>query len=85
VKTAHNSQRSKASNAVLVTEQSCKGGGGVKSFRGLEACNLATTSIAISLLLTHLKERHTHRRHALISILLSSRKESGIKIGIQEI
>jgi hypothetical protein len=41
VKKAQNSQRSKASNAVLVTEQR----GGVKSFRGLEACNLVTATV----------------------------------------
>jgi hypothetical protein len=50
VKTTQNLQRSEASNAVL-------GGGGVlKSFRGLEACNLVTATINI----LHLKASMGH-------------------------
>jgi hypothetical protein len=45
VKTAQNSQRSKASNAVDNLESRVKGGGGVKSIRGLEACNSVTAAI----------------------------------------
>jgi hypothetical protein len=44
-KTAQNSQRSKASNAVLATwSRAVKG---VKSFHGLEVCNLVTDSVVI--------------------------------------
>jgi hypothetical protein len=43
VKTAQNSQRSKASNAVLLTWS--RAVRGAKSFRGLEACNLVTLAI----------------------------------------
>jgi hypothetical protein len=40
VKTVQNSSRSKASNAVLLTQS--RAVRGLKSFRGLEACNLVT-------------------------------------------
>jgi hypothetical protein len=43
VKTAQNSQRSKASNAVLVNY--CRTVRGVKSFHSLEVCNLVTIAI----------------------------------------
>jgi hypothetical protein len=43
MKTAQNSQRSKASNAVLMTEN--RAVRGVKLFCGLEACNWVTATI----------------------------------------
>jgi hypothetical protein len=43
MKTAQNSQRSKASNAVLLT-QSCTERGVGKSFRSVQACNLVTAT-----------------------------------------
>jgi hypothetical protein len=45
VKTTHNSQGHKASNAVLLTKAARKGGGCVLSFCGCEACNLVTVTI----------------------------------------
>jgi hypothetical protein len=43
VKTAQTLQRSKGGNAVLST-QTRAGGGGLKSFRGVEICNLVTAN-----------------------------------------
>jgi hypothetical protein len=48
VKTAQNSQRSKTSNAGLLTQS--RAVKWVKSFRGLEACNLVTVAIVKRLL-----------------------------------
>jgi hypothetical protein len=47
VKTARSSHRNKASNAVLLNESRVDRGVGwrVKSFRGLDACNLVTVTI----------------------------------------
>jgi hypothetical protein len=45
VKTAQNLKRSKGSNAVLLTWS--RAVRGVKSFRGLEACNLVTSTVAL--------------------------------------
>jgi hypothetical protein len=47
VKTAQNSRRSKDSKFVVMSEQRHKGGGGVKSFRGLEVCNLVMAAITL--------------------------------------
>jgi hypothetical protein len=49
-KTVQNSQRSKAINAVQFT-LSCGRGGGVKSFGGLQACNLVTVATTAERLL----------------------------------
>jgi hypothetical protein len=48
VKTFQNSQRSKASNAVLLSWSRAVR----KPFRGLEACNLVTTTVVASMILT---------------------------------
>jgi hypothetical protein len=73
VKAAQNSQRSKVSNAVLLTQSRAAGGGGVKSFRGLEACNLVTAPVlTYSCILRH-RNRCTFLKYVVFGVPVSFR------------